>query len=893
MVFADTCRFDLGAGESAHRSLGTVPDGAFIIEGSFDPSLRTGGDLQSVAAIILGWEGSGVPETRSRNVPSVAFEIREGNGMGFWEVWIDGINETLRQPNPKPPGWAWDGKNQQPHHFSQRDGPYPFKLVAVPRGNGQTDLKFYVLHFDRPVAEHRVSHRLAELPFYSHGSFGGKGASGNLEVSLSVRGVSAEELPAAPSPRDLVLGALDLEHPDLAEVAASIRGGDPKRAGRLFLEHLATRESPRGPSLDEFGELDRHVEIADHSAAGRYGTLGWFSEFAPQWKGSDGTVHSWILPNGTVNWARDKGHLNRHFHWVSYGFADRETGDPKYGQRLSFEVQDWVSREPFYWDRCPEVGGVNLMDGTVFTKGYMNTSNIGRRCELTWWYAWEAFRNNPAFDDDGRFAMLLGFLRQSRLLMNPSSFAAHDDGGAHSSMALLQNGLMLPEFSESAAWRERAMAQWDAVLKVQFYPDGSHVSGSTGYNWASIMALENFIALMKRTGTEIPARFTRSLAKGLEHPIGISRPDQGQVDMNDGGWSMVDDHYARVVNEIFPDREDFRWMATRGKEGHEPSYRSIQFPHSGHLIQRTGWGPDEKYFFMDAGALGASHGKNDKLNIYLALGPHQLISSGGRGSYDANPFSAYAGSTYGYNTILVDDLPQQRIHIKHSHTGHVPEKRRWITGKHFDYCEGFYRYGWFGSAKHVPGVHTREVIMVKGDKSPESTFWIVLDTVEFTDDEEHEIKAVFHSRRDAAEIDPETKVFTCLDRAAGFRILPGQAAGLSLRNARGQMEPYIQGWHVVGKNRAPMHTGEYAWTARGKTTRAWILEARVAAGNWSVGQVRWNSVEGGVGWEITHLDGRKDLVERLETENGSRLTIVSSDTNQKETARLTIEPGDE
>ena len=882
---------DVRTGDTKHEAAGPLPGGAFVIEGEIDPSVTPGGDLQAVASVLLGWTSETTPETRSRETPAIAFEFREGSGIGSWEIWIDGINETTRHPNPKPPGWAWGGKYQQPHLFRQRDGAYPFRIVGIPEEEGNTRLRFFFRHFDRPVAEHRVQHAMASSLVILHATLGGnQEAQETSNFEVQIRNATEAEFSPEMSPRDIVLDALDLDHPALGEIASVLEAGDREMAGRLILDHFRDRDQPRGPSLDEYEHGGNDIEIADNSLAGRYGTLGWFSRFAPEWTDANGETHPWILPDGAINWARENGHLNRHFHWVAYALADRQTGDPKYARRFSFEVRDWVSREPFYWERCPQVGGVNLMDGTVFTKGFMNTSNIGRRCELTWWFAWEAFRKNPGFTDEAHFAMLLGFIRQARLLMNPSAFAAHDDGGAHSSMALLQTGLMLPEFRESAAWREQAMRQWDEVLKVQFYPDGSHVSGSTGYNWASIRALENFIALMRRTESDVPLQFTETLARALKHPMGISRPDGGQIDLNDGGWSLVDDHYTRIVGKIFPDREDFRWMATRGEEGTAPDYLSIRFPHAGHLVQRTGWGEDHKYLFLDAGPLGASHGKNDKLNLYFAMGPHQLISSGGRGSYDANPFSAYTGSTYGYNTILVDDLPQQLIHLKHTHTGHTPERRRWITSERFDYMEGFYRSGWYGSNKHVQGIHTREVLMVKGPNPPETTYWIVFDTVAPGDEEEHEYKALFHSRRDLAEIDPGTQAFTCVDRGAGYRILPGHADELGCRNARAQMHPYVQGWHVVGKNRAPMNTAEYTWKASGPTTRAWILEATPLPATWQVDRWEWDETGEAVALTIHHVDKRKDLIVRSRTPTDSSFEIRSFDAEGNESARLDVPP---
>ena len=82
-------------------------------------------------------------------------------------------------------------------------------------------------------------------------------------------------------------------------------------------------------------------------------------------------------------------------------------------------------------------------------------------------------------------------------------------------VALLQNALMLPEFAESKRWEQEAVLRWQEVLKVQFHQDGSHVSLSTGYNWASIMALENMVALFHRVGREVPQQFLDVLEKGL------------------------------------------------------------------------------------------------------------------------------------------------------------------------------------------------------------------------------------------------------------------------------------------------------------------------------------------------------------------------------------------
>ena len=211
------------------------------------------------------------------------------------------------------------------------------------------------------------------------------------------------------------------------------------------------------------------------------------------------------------------------------------------------------------------------MDGTIFRWGYMNTSNIGRRLELTWWPAWETFRKASEFSDEAHIAMLLGMIRQAELITNPSSFAVHDDGAAHTTMASAADRHFAPGiFRQRKVEKAGVETLGRRVGKSNFIPDGSHVSLSTGYNWATILSLENFIRFYEQLGTRTtceipdPTGETRSSI-----PYLISTPSQTQIPLNDGGWGMVDDHFRRSLH-WFPHREDFKWLATKGAEGKPP-----------------------------------------------------------------------------------------------------------------------------------------------------------------------------------------------------------------------------------------------------------------------------------------------------------------------------------
>ena len=719
---------------SSERQLSRVLEGkpsnfeTFLVEVSIDPTERPKGDLQSVAGFAIGLKSP--KESPFSRKGRVCFELREGERAGFWDIWIDGVNEPRRKPSPIPPGWMFGPRYQQPWEFTPHDGFYTLRIVGSP-SEGGTLLRFYFEHFDRPVYTFEVKRKLTPGHIGFYAVSGGQESRTNTATfkNLKIEEVKDLDEVVNPSARDIVLDALDLSHPALKKVADAMKKNDRQLAGKLLLEHLRSRKKPIGPGFQIEYCGTNYKEVADAALKNRYGTLGAFGKLAESYLDGAGNRKRFVDEDGTIRWELCHGHLTRHFHWVSLAKAYSETKDKRYAARFSHEVQDWVSREPFLHPQNPDIGNLNWMDGTVFVMGYMNTSNIGRRCEMTWWPAYDEFRKSNDFTDEAHFHMLLGFIRQSRLIMNPSSFASHDDGGAHICVALLQNALMLPELTESKVWEEEAVRRWEEVLKVQFHTDGSHVSLSTGYNWASLMAIENMMSLYRRVGRKIPQKFLDVLELAYQHPIGLSRPDQGQIDMNDGGWGMIDDHMRRA-HKLLPHRDDFLWMGSKGKEGIPPKYKSIYFPNAGHIVMRTGWGPKHRYLFMDAGPVGASHGKEDKLNIYIDYGGHQLLASGGRGSYAGGPFSAYTGSTRGYNTILVDGGVQARISRRVEINGHNPEKRRWISNEKFDFAEGFYTHGWHAPKKYVPGKQTRQILFIKGSNPPETSYWIVFDTVE-------------------------------------------------------------------------------------------------------------------------------------------------------------------
>ncbi len=793
---------------------------ALRIDLTIDPVTKPGGSYAVDAGLSIGLPSPQThPSPFGNTTPMVCFTIQDGAGTMRWAVTADGKNFTVPEP-PKGPFNRWN-------HMAHHDGPIRLRMIVVSEKD-DTLVRYYVEDLVTPAGEYRIGRRLTTNYIGVFTRLGGTDAASQHTAvgELSVFRMKPDDAKRTPTKIERVLYALDLDYPGLEEVKAAMEAGDLKKAATEFSRHVRTRKAPVGPPLEPALYGTNYLEVANHALVGRYGTQGFGAAF-----------QRLVKPNGDVDWTKDTGHMNRHFHWCSLAKAYRETRDEKYARRFAFEVRSWVLGEPFYFPKG--AGGVDWIDGTRFEAGRSATGNIGRRSELTWWPAHETFKKSRSLDAEAHLLML-GCLRdQARLLMNPSSFGEWDDSGAHGAVGLLNNAIMMPEFREAKRWNEMGLQRLGRTLDGQVYEDGSHVSLSMGYCWASVNSWKNAIRILRLNDRAIPEGLFEKLEKLYEFGLAVSRPDFGMIDVNDGGWGRIDDH-IRDSTTFFPDNEPIRWFATLGREGKPPAWTSRYLPNAGYFMMRTGWGKGHRYLHFDAGPVGASHGREDKLSIILDVGGKVIIPSGGRWSYTDihSPFARYVGHTRAFNTILVDDLPQVRIPPRREIYGWTPEKRRWVTNEHFDYAEGFFTTGWHSTERNVQGKHTRQIVFVKGDRPPDTGYWVIVDTIEPADDAEHTYKAIFHMAMDGGAAARRSDKCVAARDSVELRIFPLQPRQVTVAIIKGQMEPQVQGFYCYAGRAKPIPTAIFAWKAKGLTTRAWALVPRSPGKAWPIKSVK-------------------------------------------------------
>jgi hypothetical protein len=267
----------------------------------------------------------------------------------------------------------------------------------------------------------------------------------------------------------------------------------------------------------------------------------------------------------------------------------------------------------------------------------------------------------------------------------------------------------------------------------------------------------------------------------------------------------------RVLNEaaaLFPERQDFRWYASDGKQGQPPAELSHAFPYAGYYVMRSGWDPDARWLWFDGGPFGYGHQHEDKLEIVVAAYGRRFLVDPGNYTYERSKWRSYFIDSPSHNVVLVDGQPQRRRgQRRESYVVKEPLPHVWVSKPDYDYVEAAYDEDFGGDVKR--GVsQTRAVLFVKPD------FWVVLDTLTARDGREHAYDALFH--------------FDGKVKADGLRLVTQNAGepnitvaarpdpGLSLKIVEGQEDP-VQGWLPNGLSGVrPAPVGIF--TTRGGTT---------------------------------------------------------------------------
>ena len=437
--------------------------------------------------------------------------------------------------------------------------------------------------------------------------------------------------------------------------------------------------------------------------------------------------------------------------------------------------------------------------------------HVGIRMRSGWPEAFHCFIKSPSFTDEDVILFLKSVYEQTDYILQnhsrTSNWLTFEMAG------LYVSGAMYPEFSDAEQWRRFACETAIDDMQRGWLPDGMSIELTPGYgqffsNYYVIYDLAKQLGRLEEFN--LPELVART-EKPYELYLKIMTPDRSTPATNDNAPQNV----VTIMNKAltrFPQRQDFLWVATEGKQGRKPEFESVLLPYAGFAAMRSGWERDANMLYFDFGPVGYRHAHQDKLEVILWAYGRQVLFDPGRVNYSDTRHSNYCMDTFSHNTVLVDDRPQRRIWYRHPHPDKMPyeevDNYRWVSDAVSDYASGQYNesYGLPGESDAYPykkggnfkegwgkpATHHRRICFYKPD------VFLVADTLVANDDLTHHYDVRWHL--DSTEVKLGENGLTAVTadpNEPNLEVAPLLTDGLTARTTSAQDEPEVLGWKVV------------------------------------------------------------------------------------------------
>ena len=505
---------------------------------------------------------------------------------------------------------------------------------------------------------------------------------------------------------------LDRSIPQLSDIHISYREKGLAAAEKQFADFVRGYLTPdkyfRRPERGKYGgcvrpnETDR--DIAERCVKGELISTG-FTHVFPDRK------MDWEI-NPTDNQYKEwTWQLSRHHEWRSLGKCYRETGDERYAEAFVDYLMSWCEQAI-----CPE-------DAPRGATKCWRTIEAGIRMAQSWDYAIYCFYTSPLVTDHVITTFMKSVWEHGYRLRGFASVA----NWLIMEMAGLMHIVMLfPFFIETEDWRQYAESRLVSEIDEQIYPDGFQYELSTGYHGCVLGNYNFVIGTAAAMEYKLPDKLISNLERGYEMYIKLCRPNGSTPNLNDGSNTKASEWSAKAV-KFFPEREDFRYFATGGKEGKLPDYTSVALPYSGMAAMRTGWSRDDMWVFMESAPFGRGHQHEDKLNVLMYAYGKEVMRDSGNYAYDGSDMRKFVLDTRSHNCAMVDNLSQNRRARYKWENGQIDQRSdlRWRFTGDIDTAEGIYNEGY--GAEFLTVTHKRKLIFFKKGIGTSKPFALVID----------------------------------------------------------------------------------------------------------------------------------------------------------------------
>jgi hypothetical protein len=315
-------------------------------------------------------------------------------------------------------------------------------------------------------------------------------------------------------------------------------------------------------------------------------------------------------------------------------------------------------------------------------------------------------------------------------------------------------------------------------LGDHIYPDGCNVEISKHYQ--AVASLQHISAMVAKARAfdkldDLPAGFIDRLQRVYDFTLKIMPPDRNAFQFGEGrvfpdhnppfGEStqqlLEADFYVMERGvELFPERQDFRWIVTEGKEGAPPRQTSCYLPYAGFAVMRSSWDRNANFLGMKGSNTGLMHGDHGRNNIVLWAYGRPMLWNTPQSGWDAKTKTL----------VIVDGKNQQN---SGEYGTAEPIDLAWHSTSEYDHAASMYD-GFWGETPERPCKHIRRVLFVKPD------VFLVVDEMIALDRQRHDYEARWVVKsEELAQVG--TNFVTSDPGLPNLAIVPLQTSRLSVR----------------------------------------------------------------------------------------------------------------